>query len=72
MKMYDYLIAYKFNAEGFLTGCDGTMQVSRKEKIKTFEDINEIVQCITDNMQGYQKVYNVSIYNIMFLGHNKH
>ena len=69
--MYDYLVAYKFNAEGFLTACDGTIQISRKKKIKTFEDINEVVKCITDRLSG-QKVSNVSIYNFILLGHNKH
>jgi hypothetical protein len=72
MKMYDYLVAYNFNAEGFLTACHGTMQISRKKKIKTFEDINEVVQCITDGMNGYKNVYNVSIYNFILLGYNKH
>ena len=73
MKMYDYLVAYKFNAEGFLTACDGTMQISRKKKIKTFEDVNEVVQAIADSIESrYQNVGNVSIYNLILLGHNKH
>ena len=72
MKMYDYLVAYKFNAEGYLSSCDGTIQISRKKKIKTFGDINEVVKCITDRISGYQKVSNVSIYNFILLGHNKH
>jgi hypothetical protein len=73
MKMYDYLIAYKFSAEGFLTSCDGTVQISRKTKIKTFADINEIVQCITDSLNNrYSAVNNVSIYNLILLGRNKH
>ncbi len=72
MKTYDYLVAYKFNAEGFLTACSGTMQISRKKKIKTFEDINEVVKCITDNITGAQNVNNVSIYNFILLGRNKH
>ena len=72
MKMYDYLVSYNFTAEGFLTACNGTMQVSRKKKITTFEDVNEVVKAITDNIQGYQKVYNVSIYNFILLGYNEH
>ena len=72
MKMYDYLVAYKFNAEGFLSSCDGTMQISRKKKIKTFSDINEVIKFITDNIRGCNNVTNVSIYNIIFLGRNKH
>jgi hypothetical protein len=72
MKMYDYLIAYNFNAEGYLGSCSGTMQMSRKKKIKTFEDITEVVKCITDRLSGCQKVSNISIYNFILLGHNKH
>ena len=71
MKMYDYLVAYKFNAEGFLTSCDGTMQIARNKKIKTFIDINEVTKFITDNISDYNNVTNVSIYNLIFLGRNK-
>ena len=48
------------------------MQISGKKKIKTFEDINEVVQCITKKINGYKNIYNVSIYNFILLGHNKH
>ena len=72
MKMYDYLVAYNFNAEGFLTMCHGTMHLSRKKKIKTFEDLKEVVQCISDSMKDYTNVSNVSIYNLVLLGRNKH
>lgn len=75
MKMYDYLVTYKFNAEGFLTSCEGTIGLSRKKKIKTFEDLNEVKQFITDSINAndsYQKVSNISIYNWILLGHNKH
>lgn len=69
MKMYDYLIAYKFNAKGYLTPSSGTMQISRKTKIKTFEDINELNKFITESIEGSS---NVSIYNFILLGRNKH
>ena len=73
MKMYDYLIAYNFGAEGFLGPCSGTIQISRKKKIKTFEDISEVIKFITDRLSdNYQKVNNVSIYNFILLGRNKH
>jgi hypothetical protein len=73
MKMYDYLVAYKFNAEGFLTSCEGTVQISRKKKIKTFEDLVDVKQFITDSLtNNYQKVSNVSIYNFILLGRNRH
>lgn len=42
MKMYDYLVSYNFSKEGYLTPCRGTIQISLKKKIKTFEDINEL------------------------------
>lgn len=69
MKMYDYLVAYNFSAKGYLTPSTGTIQISRKKKIKTFEDINELNKDIESNIDGS---YNVSIYNFILLGRNKH
>ncbi len=69
MKMYDYLVSYNFSAQGYLTHSTGTMQISRKKKIKTFEDINEVVKCITESIEGAS---NLSIYNFILLGRNKH
>ena len=69
MKMYDYLVAYNFSADGYLTPCSGTMQISRKKKIKTFEDINAANKFITENIEGSR---NVSIYNFILLGRNNH
>jgi hypothetical protein len=73
MKMYDYLIAYNFNAEGYLGPCSGTMQMSRNKKIKTFDAVKEVTNYIIDRLNDTgQKVNNVSIYNIILLGRNKH
>ena len=73
MKMYDYLIAYNFNAEGYLSPCNGTIQMSRNKKIKTFDTVNEVTNYIIDRLNDtYQKVNNVSIYNLILLGRNKH
>lgn len=69
MKTYDYLLAYNLSAEGYLTPCHGTIQVSRKKKIKTFEDINELNKFIAEKVDGAK---NVSIYNFILLGRNKH
>ena len=69
MKMYDYLVAYNFNADGYLTPCSGTIQLSQKKKIKNFEDLNEITKFITEHIEGAK---DVSIYNFILLGRNKH
>ena len=69
MKKYDYLIAYDFSCKGYLTPCSGTIQVSRDKKIKTFDDINELNKLISESIDGAS---NVSIYNFILLGRNKH
>ena len=69
MKMYDYLVSYNFSAKGYLTPSTGTMQVSRKKKISTFEDINELNKFITESIDGSS---NVAVYNFILLGRNKH
>lgn len=72
MKMYDYLISYNFSAKGYLTPSTGTMQISRKKKINTYEDINELNKFITESIGGSSNVSNVAIYNFILLGRNKH
>ena len=69
MKMYDYLVSYIFSKEGYLTPCSGTIQISRKNKIKTFKDVNEIIKFVQDRIEGTQ---NLSINNFILLGRNKH
>ena len=69
MKMYDYLVAYHFTQQGYLTYGSGTIQLSRKKKIKTFEDIQEVNKFITDSINGSS---NVAIYNFILLGRNEH
>ena len=69
MKMYDYLVAYNFNADKYLTTCHGTMQISRKKKINNFEELNELNKFISDSIDGAK---NVSVYNFILLGRNKH
>ena len=69
MKMYDYLVAYTFNKEGYLTQCGGNSCISRKKKIKTFDDISEVRNMLTESIPGSS---NMCINNFVFLGRNKH
>ena len=69
VKMYDYLVAYHFTQQGCLSFSTGTIQLARKKKIKTFEDIREINEFITDSMEGAS---NVAVYNFILLGRHKH
>lgn len=69
MKMYDYLVAYNFNADGYLTHSTGTMYISRKNKINSFEEVTSLVKFITEQIPGAK---NVSIYNFILLGRNEH
>ena len=69
MKLYDYLVSYNYSMQGYLTPCAGTVQISRKKKIKTFEDINELNQLITESINDST---NVSVCNFILLGRNKH
>ena len=69
MKLYDYLVAYDFEAEGYLTRSTGTMSVSRKNKISTFEELESLKKFIAEQIPGAK---NVSIYNFVLLGRNKY
>ena len=72
IKMYEYLVAYKFSAKGFLTPCDGTMTIFRKKKVKSYEDFIDMRNFVKENIQGFEDVTNVSIYNYILIGRNKH
>jgi hypothetical protein len=67
--MYDYLVAFDFTGNGYLTPCTGTMCISRKKKISTFEDIAEVNKLITESIEGSS---NVAVYNFILLGRNEH
>ena len=69
MRKYDYLVSYNFSAKGYLTYSTGTIKLSRDKKIKTFEDIDEIAEFITSQIEGAS---NLAIYNFILLGRNKH
>lgn len=73
MKMYDYLVSYNFSADGYLTHSTGTMCVSRKNKINSFEEVNLLVNFITEQLATQVPgVKNVSVYNFILLGRNEH
>lgn len=67
--MYDYLISYTFQGEGFLTTCTGTIGISRRRKIKTFDDTKNVSEFIIGQIKGAS---NLAINNIMFIGRNRH
>jgi hypothetical protein len=67
--MYDYLIAYTFSKEGYLTSCTGTMGLSRVNKIDSFSEVRLVQDYIAEQIEGAS---NIAINNIMFLGRNKH
>lgn len=65
MKMYQYLVNYTFETEGYLTRWTGSAQVYRKYKIKNFDDLNEVIACLTKDIEGAR---NLSISNFILLG----
>jgi hypothetical protein len=67
--MYDYLVTYNFNAEGYLTQGNGASKISRKKKIKKFSDLDEIQKLIAESIPGVSNLY---IYNFILIGHNKY
>lgn len=67
--MYDYIVAYIFNRDGYLTPCTGTTMHSCRKKIKTFGGINELTNEIAERIDGAK---NLSINNLILLGRNWH
>ena len=65
MKMYHNLVSYTFKKDGYLTWCTGSAQIYHKHKIKNFEDLNELVDCLTKTIEGAR---NLTIVNFIFLG----
>jgi hypothetical protein len=68
-KMYDYLIAYTFSKEGYLTQCNGMMSLSRVNKIDTFDEVHLVLDFLREHTEGAE---NICINNIMYLGRNRH
>lgn len=67
-KKYEYLVAYNFNMEGYLTHCTGSVQIFRDKKIKSYKDLTDISEVIANSIKGAS---NVSIYNFIYLGRKK-
>ena len=68
-KWYDYLVSYSFEKEGYVTPCQGTIEVSRTGKINSFDAIKQVKKLIQDEVPGS---INILINNIMYLGRNNH
>ena len=70
MIYFDYLIAYKFSASGYITSNDGTICVRRDHKIDSIEELEKTRKFVEEKIteSGYKDVANVGIYNIVFLG----
>lgn len=68
-KEYEYLVAYHYSGEGYLTPCTGTTLISRKKKIKTIEDILELNKYIEGKIEGAS---NLGIYNFILLGRKRY
>lgn len=71
MKWYDYLIAYRFEKDenGTTTNHSGSVQLSRKRKINSFEEVDSVRDFLTKRNAGAK---NLMINNIMYLGKNHH
>lgn len=74
MKTYDYLVAYNFTDDRCLTPCFGTIQVSCMNKISTFEDVNQLIKNIKDNINITDSAHisNIAVSNLVLLGLNEH
>ena len=68
MRRYCYLVSYWFKRDDSISLYHGTTQLFRKNKIKTFEDINEINKFIQDGIDG---ALNLGTYNFILLGREK-
>ena len=73
-RTYDYLIAYRFDSDKFVGPGTGSIRLALNNKIKTFEDLDNIIDYIIKNNEEANglKMRNVSIYNFILLGRNKH
>lgn len=69
MKWYDYLIAYSFEKDEAIAPYNGSMQLSRKRKINSFEEVDSVIDFLTKRNEGAKKLI---INNIIYLGKNYH
>lgn len=69
MKWHDYLIDYSFKKDGYLDLGKGSIRLSRKNKINSFEEVDSVINFITEQVEGAK---NLMINNIIYLGRHKH
>ena len=68
-KMYEYLVAFKFDQEGYLPPSEGTTRYTTPKKINNWEEIvaaQEVIACSLKS-EGI-KASNLNIYNFVYLG----
>lgn len=69
VKMYEYLVAFKFDQEGYLTPSEGTTRYITPKKINNWKEIvtaQEVISCSLKS-EGI-KASNLNIYNFVYLG----
>ena len=69
MKWYDYLISYSFVTDEAIAPYNGSMQLSRKRKINSFEEVDSVIDFLSKRNEGAK---NLMINNIIYLGKNHH
>lgn len=67
-KKYQYLVTYVCQKEGYIGSCTVVSQLYRNKKIKSFDDINEVIKYLTDSDKT---ISNVVITNFILLGRHK-
>ena len=72
IKMYEYLIAFKFDQEGYLTPSEGTTRYTTPKKINNWEEIVAAQKVIIRSLESEGiKASNLNIYNFIYLGRVK-
>ena len=72
IKMYEYLVAFKFDQEGYLTQSEGTTRYTTPKKINNWEEIVTAQEVINRSLKSEGiKASNLSIYNFVYLGRVK-
>ena len=68
-KMYDYIISYTYEKDGYLGWCTGMSGVSRAKKINNFDELRSVQEYIQNSIEGAK---NLAVHNIVLLGRNRH
>ena len=68
-KMYEYLVAFKFDQEGYLTPSEGTTRYTTPKKTNNWEEIVAAQGVTTCSLKSEGiKASNLNIYNFIYLG----